>query len=66
MANVFNDYFTTAVKNIQIKQFNTEPVPQEIIDNIDSIIIKYKNHPSIRKIKCNTKFKSKFKFSIVL
>ena len=63
VANIFNDYFSNAVKNIQIKKFNTEPVPLDILNIIDSILIKYNNHPSILKIKDNVNNEDKFNFS---
>ena len=63
VANVFNDYFSNVVKRIKIKEFKTEPVPEDTIDTIDSIIFKYKNHPSIVNIKNNVQIKTAFNFS---
>ena len=63
VANIFNDYFSNAVKNIQIKKFNTEPVPLDIFDIIERILIKYNNHPSVLKIKDNVNNEVKFNFS---
>ena len=63
VANVFNDYFSNVVKRMQINEFKTEPVPEDTTDTIDSIIFKYKNHPSILNIKNNVQVKTAFDFS---
>ena len=65
VAEMLNNYFIEAVENLEIQEF----VPdidfvhsKDGDDNIDSIIRKYKSHPSILKIKENVKVETKFKF----
>ena len=69
LADKLNNYFLDVIENLGIKPYsstsNTEPEDVEIINlsQIDKIISKYKNHPSILKIKENVKTKEKCSFS---
>ena len=58
VAEKLNNYFIESVRNLDIESFvpdnNLEDIninPDNILDNIDKIITKYKCHPSIPKIK---------------
>ena len=71
VANKLNTFFIDAVKNLDIVPFtglvqDTEFISIneniEIIEDIENIILKYKNHPSILKIKEKVKVETKFKF----
>ena len=68
VAEKLNNYFIDVIENLEIEHYN------EIMDNeyigsnnerkeIETIITKYKNHPSILKIKDNIKITEKFTFS---
>ena len=46
-----NDFFSNAVVNLGIKGYQEDCLPNIDGDNIISIINKFKNHPSILKIK---------------
>ena len=63
VAETFNIYFANAVKNLDINRFNTfnfSYAPE--LDYISNIIEKFKNHPSIKKIKTNVKLAECFQF----
>ena len=68
VAEKLNKYFIHIIENLEIEHYN------EIMDNenigsnngrkaIETIITKYKNHPSILKIKEHNKVTEKFTFS---
>ena len=65
VANILNKYFTEAVQNLGIEKFYDESdLPCENADEvIDNILDRYKNHPSILKIKENIVIEEKFTFS---
>ena len=63
VAKTMNNYFTNAVKDLQIKGFETENISDENIDNINRTILQFGKHPSIIKIKENVKIGEKFSFS---
>ena len=50
LAETFNEFFSNAVKNLNIRYYEPDEVPTEV-DPILRIIEKYKDHPSILKIK---------------
>ena len=65
LAEKFNNYFIEAVENLEIEHFVSENEDANIIgceDVIDTIIRKYKSHPSILKIKENVRIENKFEF----
>ena len=68
VAEKLNNYFIDVIENLEIEHYN------EIMDNeyirsnngrkeIETIITKYKNHPSILKRKENIKITENFTFS---
>ena len=68
VAEKLNNYFIDVIENLEIEHYN------EIMDNeyigsnngrkeIETLITKYKNHPSILKIKEHIKVREKFTFS---
>ena len=65
MARKFNNYFCNIVKNLNIQGFETDYTFNPNLDNISNIIEKFKNHPSIRKIKENVVIDTKFQFENV-
>ena len=65
VAKEFNDYFSNMVKNLDIAGFETDYCSNPELDSIFNIIQKFKNHPSIRKIKENVKVETKFNFKNV-
>ena len=69
VAEILNNYFIEAVKNLEIEKFSHEGAGEiqsenneNIVEVIDSILEKYKYHPSILKIKEKVKVENKFKF----
>ena len=73
VAEILNNYFVEAVQNLEIEKFSSDidysleesKNETEILskpDAIDSIIDKYKLHPSILLIKENVKFENGFNF----
>ena len=59
------DYFSNVVKNLDIEGFETDFCPNPELDSIFNIVQKFRNHPSVQKIKENVKVESKFKFKNV-
>ena len=49
IAKTMNNFFSNAVKKLKIKSF--KPDVNEGLDNISKMVSKFKNHPSIIKIK---------------
>ena len=64
VAETFNDLFSNAVANLDIKGYKTNVQSNITNDNIVNIIIKFKDHPSILKIKQIVNIKAKFSFTI--
>ena len=64
IAETFNTYFSNIVKELGIEEDGIE-IGNHSIDNISRVISKYKNHPSILKIKENTIRGDKFTFDIL-
>ena len=53
IANILNEYFVNITKDLNIKTYDIEEIPEDLIteiDHIDKIIYNYNNHPSILKI----------------
>ena len=65
VAEIFNHFFTNAVENLNITGFVTDYSENPELDTISNIIERFKNHPSILKIKDNVKIETKFQFSSV-
>ena len=66
LAEIFNSYFANVVENLDIEGFKTYDynyIPE--LDYISNIIEKFKNHPSIQRIKENVKIEKRFHFSTV-
>ena len=69
-AEKLNPYFIESIRNLDIESFvpenNTEDIhdrdSENIMDDIDNIIIKYRSHPSILKIKENVIISNRFEF----
>ena len=65
VAEKLNNYFIEAVENLEIEGFisdNDFTYSENVDENIDNIIKKYKIHPSILKIEENVKVQTKFNF----
>ena len=62
VARKFNNYFSNVVNNLNIEEFETDYIFKPELDNISNIIEKFKNHPSIKKIKENVNIEAKFHF----
>ena len=65
VAEKFNKYFSNVVKNLNIAGFETHYTFNHEFDYISNVIEKFKDHPSILKIKENVKIETKFHFSDV-
>ena len=65
VATKFNDYFSNVVKNLNIEGFDIDYCYNPELDKISNIVEKFKNHPSIQKIKENVKVDAKFHFENV-
>ena len=69
VADKLNNYFLDVIESLGIEShssiLNTEPKENDIINlnQLDKIISRYKNHPSILKIKENVKIQEKCSFS---
>ena len=65
IAEVMNDFFTNIVDKLEIEGFQTENFEYNFeIDHISNIIAKFKEHPSIHKIKETINILQHFSFSI--
>ena len=62
---MFNDYFSNVVRRLNIEGYKNEYCFSPDLDNISNIIEKFKNHPSIQKIKINVKVEATFHFKNV-
>ena len=58
----FNNYFSQVVDFLNLYEFPSEP-HRENADKIDNIVLKFKTHPWIVKIKKHFKIKTTFSFS---
>ena len=63
VAETMNDFFSNAVSNLDIKGYQTNFHSNITNDNIVNIINKFKDHPSILKIKEKVDIKEKFSFA---
>ena len=63
IAETFNCYFANVVESLDIEGFSTYDYSYHPeLDYISNIVEKFKNHPSVLKIKENVKIKEKFHF----
>ena len=63
IAKTFNTYFSNIVESLEINGFETyDFIYNPELDYISNIVEKFKNHPSIRKIKENVKLTERFTF----
>ena len=51
VAETMNNFFSNAVESLKIKGFKPDDTVNEGLDDINKIVSKFKNHPSIIKIK---------------
>ena len=65
VAEIFNDFFGKTVENLNIKGYNIDHATLENVDIVSNAIDKFKNHPSILRIKENVQVNEKFSFSTV-
>ena len=65
VARRFNNYISKVVDNLNIEGFETDYIFKPKLDNISNIIEKFKNHPSVQKIKENVNIEAKFHFENV-
>ena len=64
VVEIMNDFFAKAVDDLNIEGYSTDEFsPETGIDSVSNAIIKFKNHPSIIKIKEKVNVKNKFSFS---
>ena len=63
VGKVFNQYFGHITDSLDLYEFPDEKVC-EGLDDIDNIVYKFRNHPSIVKIKEQYKVKSNFSFRL--
>ena len=65
-ASTINDYFVDITKNLDIPDIEIEQLPWNTddvcIDPIDTILYRYKNHPSILEIRQNVTYTETFTF----
>ena len=66
VAEIMNDFFANAVLKLDIEGFKPDLNINVANDNIINIISKYKNHPSIIKIKEKVKTNEKFLFRCLI
>ena len=66
VAEILNNYFMESVENLEVERYMPtviiESSDDEDADDIDGMIIKFKDHPSVVKIKENVKLEEGFKF----
>ena len=55
---MMNNFFSNAVKSLKIKGFK----PDDTVNDINKIVSKFKNHPSIIKIKQRIEINENFYF----
>ena len=65
VAKKINKYFSNVVKNLNIEDFEIDYCYNSELDDISNIIEKFKNHPSVLKIKENVNVEAKFHFDDV-
>merc|ERR1712080_383935 len=64
VAEILNNYFMDSVENLEVERYlpTNNITVNENLDNIDKIIQKFQNHPSILKINENVKIDKTFIF----
>ena len=67
ICNIFNQFFVNVVPNLNIPEFTgSDNLHEHVIgDSVQSVLYKYRNHPSIIKIKERPESSEKFVFSFV-
>ena len=65
VAEIFNDFFAKTVENLNIKGYNIDHAPLENLDFVSNVIDKFRNHPSILRIKENVQVNEKCSFSTI-
>ena len=66
VAEILNNYFMDAVENLEVNRYLPKIVMNdEGLDQIDKMVQKYQDHPSILKIKENVKVEKTFEFENV-
>ena len=65
VAKKFNTYFTNVVHKLNIEGYELNYCYNSELDDISDIINKFKNHPSILKLKENIKLETNFHFETV-
>ena len=63
VTETMNNFFSNAVKSFKIKGFKPDDTINEGLDDINKIVSKFKNHPSIIKIKQKIEINENFPFS---
>ena len=63
VAETMNIFFSNAIKSLKIKGFKPDDTVNESLNDINKIVSKFKNHPSIIKIKQKIEVNEKFSFS---
>ena len=64
LAETLNNSFSNAVKNLNIKGYKIDVVSSVKMDDIYNIVSKFRNHPSIIKIKEKVHTNIKFSFAV--
>ena len=65
VARKFNNYFSKVVDNLNIEGFETDYIFKPELDNISNIIEKFKNHPSVQKVKEKVNIEDNYHFENV-
>ena len=67
ICDIFNKFFVNVIPNLSIPEFtNSDNLHEHVIgDSVQSILYKYRNHPSIIKIKEKCESREKFVFSFI-
>ena len=65
ICDIFNKFFVNVIPNLNIPEFTNSDNLHEHGDSVQSILYKYRNHPSIIKIKEKRESREKFVFSFV-
>ena len=67
ICDIFNKFFVNAIPNLNIPEFTgSDDLHEHVIgDSVQSVLYKYRNHPSIIKIKKKRESREKFVFGFV-
>ena len=63
VAEIMNDFFANAVKLLEIEEYNNDFLPNNEKTEIENAILKFKDHPSVTKIKECLNISENFNFS---